>query len=185
MINWKKIVCTLLLLSPVLLIKAQQKDSSNTISDSSITAFVKSLQKRGADETVRSIEKYKSGQLAIKQQHLIEEIKNYTQKAKILLKNRIDSFLISKEIKSTSEYLEIAGDGVFKNKSNTQSQRNLAVTAAIYTELLDRTTLRQKQISTYSKNLIELRDKIDSLNADRALYMFPNNSISTLKYIKK
>ncbi len=68
--------------------------------------------------------------------------------------------LISKEIKSTSEYLEIAGDGVFKNKSNTQSQRNLAVTAAIYTELLDRTTLRQKQISTYSKNLIELRGKV-------------------------
>lgn len=185
MINWKKIVCTILLLSPVFLIKAQQKDSSNNTSDSSITAFVKSLQKRGADETVRSIEKYKSGQLAIRQQQLIEEIKNYTQKAKIHLKNGIDTLAIANELKNTNTYLSIAGDGVFTNKADIQSQRNLAVTAAIYTELLDRITVRQNQISNYTKKLIDLRNKIDSLNADPALYKFPDDSLSTLKYIKK
>lgn len=187
MIPWKKLLFSVFMASQFLVLTAQQKDSTinNPTTDTATSNFVKKLQKRGDDETIRSIEKYKSGQLAIRQQHLIEEIKNYTQKAKIQLRNGIDSFAIATELKNTTAHLAIAGDGVLINKSDLQSQRNLAVTAAIYTELLDRMSVRQKQISNYAKSLIDLRDKIDSLNADPALYKFPNDSISTLTYIKK
>jgi hypothetical protein len=76
-------------------------------------------------------------------------------------------------------------EGVFVNKGTIQTQRNLAVSSAILTELLFKMKDIQRNVTDYNNNLLNFRDRIDSLSIDSALYTFPSDSLSSLKYIRK
>jgi hypothetical protein len=66
---------------------------STKLSSSQNQNFVQKLQKLGTAKTGRSIEKYKDGQIAIKQKSLIEEIKNITEHANLIMKKGLDTLV--------------------------------------------------------------------------------------------
>jgi potassium efflux system protein len=148
-------------------------------------SFVKLLQKRGTEETVRSIEKYNAGQIVKRQKYLIEEIRTTTQRANSYMKKGLDTPGIVQALEKTNASLKIVSDGIFINKGTVQTRRNLAVSSVILAELLIEMNHHKNALNTYTNNLINFRDKIDSLSMDSALYTFPSDSLNAIKYIQK
>ena len=74
---------------------------------------------------------------------------------------------------------------MFTNKGSTQTQRNLAVTATIVDELLDVISARKLQLDKYTNQLINFKDKLDSLGSDSSLYYFPSDSLAVIKYANR
>jgi hypothetical protein len=88
-------------------------------------------------------------------------------------------------LKNSNESLNLVKEGVFVNRGSIQTQRNLAVSAAILTELLVKMKEQQEKVTNYSNSLLGFRDRIDSLSIDSALYTFPSDSLASVKYIQK
>jgi len=154
-------------------------------SDTAKSSFVTRMQKLGREETINSIEKYRLGRIAIKQKFLLEEIKSTVQKAKIYLRKGIDSASILGALKSSNEALALVKEGVFVNTGTIQTQRNLAVSAAILSELLVKMREQQNDVADYNDDLVDFRDRLDSLSTDSALYSFSPDSLTTLRYVQK
>jgi hypothetical protein len=166
-------------------VHAKPADTSQLASDTIQPEFIIKLQEKGKEITHRNIEKYKAGKLAIKQQYLLDEIKSTAERAKIYLKKGIDTSNISSELKQTGIYLNIVKQGVFLNTGTIQTQRNLAASSAVLTELLNTIKDQKAELSEYNKDLIDFRNKIDSLSSDPALYTTPPDSLGALQYIQK
>jgi potassium efflux system protein len=166
---------------------AQKKDSlpdSKKI-DSARISFVERIQKAGAAEAVRSIEKWKEGRIAIKQQALMDELSKVNQRIKLHLKRPVDTIAVNRELAKTRAAIEIVDDGVFVNKGSAQTQRNLAVSSAVLSELIIKLSVTKAEVDNYYKTLVAYRDKIDSLYSDSALYFFSSDSLSTIKYYRR
>lgn len=166
---------------------AQSTDTVSQVTDSNkqVSAFVKQLQKVGREETERSIKKYQTGINTIRQQKLLDELRITIQKVKILLAKGLDTVYINKELQKASSHLTLIGDGIFVNKGSIQTQRNLAVSAAILTELKGRIRVIREDVVSYNNTLMGYRNYIDSIYTDSVLYTFPDDSVATAKYVGK
>lgn len=166
---------------------AQQADSTVGTGkrDTSRLDFVGRFKKLGTEEAVRSINTYEKGRLSIHQRKVVDLIDKTSQQLKIYLKKGIDTLGIIEELKTTRSSLDIVREGVFVNKGTVQTQRNLTVSSAILTELVARIHRRRLQLETYATDLVNYRDRIDSLSSDTAIYSFPDDSLKLLKYLQK
>ena len=166
---------------------AQQADSAVGANkrDSSRLDFVGRFKKFGTEEAVRSIDTYEKGRLSIHQRKVVDLIDKTSQQLKIYLKKGIDTSGIIEELKTTRSSLNIVREGVFVNKGTVQTQRNLTVSSAILTELVARIHRRRLQLETYADDLVNYRDRIDSLSSDTAIYSFPDDSLKLIKYLQK
>lgn len=166
---------------------AQKKDSlpNGRKIDSARISFVERIQKAGAAEAIRSIEKWKEGRIAIKQQALLDELTKVNQKIKLHLKRPIDTIAVNRELAKTRKAIDIVNDGVFVNKGSAQTQRNLAVSSAVLSELIIKLSVTKAEVDNYYKTLVGYRDIIDSLYSDTALYFFSSDSLTTIKYYRK
>ncbi|ULQ54596.1 mechanosensitive ion channel family protein [Flavihumibacter fluvii] len=160
-------------------VNAQQPDTAVE------SSFIEKWKKIGAQETYHSEEKYKAGRIAIRQQFLIDEIRATSQRAKIYLRKGIDTLAVNGILDNAEASVGIVNDGVFENTGTYQTQRNLTVSAAILTELLYEVTKQKNLVVNYTRNLVNFRDRIDSLSNDSALYTFPKDSLGIVKYINK
>lgn len=158
---------------------------SATAQDTDSSEFIRRLKKIGDQETYNSIQKYRAGQIAIRQQVLLEGIRSVTERAKIYLKNGLDTTGILQTLNSTNHSLELVKDGVFVNAGSSHSQRDLAVSAAILSELMVNMARVKNEVATYTHDLVSFRNQIDSLSMDSALYTFPKDSIGSVKYISR
>lgn len=176
-------ICLLLHLQTI----CQSSDSTATGTDSNqrVSEYVKKLQAVGKAETQRSIKKYQDGMNTIRQQKLLDELRITIQKVKILLAKGLDTVYINNELQKTSFYLTLIGDGIFVNKGTVHTQRNLAVSSAILTELKGRIRVIREDVATYSNTLMGYRNYIDSIYTDSVLYTFPDDSVATAKYVGK
>ncbi len=150
--------------------------------DSSKSPFVRSMQQLGSDEAARSIIKFQDEQVSKRQRQLVDQIARTNQQLKIFLKKGIDTASIKNELEETRSSLEIVKEGVFVNKGTSQTHRNLTVSSAILTELINRMSSKKYQLDLYANGLIDFRDKLDSLQADTVLYHFPDDSLKIRKY---
>jgi len=166
------------------LIAQEQADSLKTVPNDSI-GFVKRLRDIGFKEAKRSRLKFNLEKESIQQQELIEKIRIATQKANAFISTGVDTLTIKEEVAEIKTTIDFAVDGVFKNQDKTQSFRNLTTTYRLLKELLYRVTVRQKQVDTYHKKLVNHRFQIDSLSADSVLYDFPTDSVQIVKYLKQ
>ncbi len=184
---WKKLCLCCFFIQCTVQVFSQHADSSiqRILNDTLQPDFVSDLQKKGNEITDRNIKKYKAGRLAIRQQYLIEEIRGTTQKAKIYLKKGIDRNRSYRQLEETRASFNIANEGVFQNTGTIQTQRNLAASSAVLTELLRQLVDQKNELEDYNNDLIAFRDKIDSLSSDPALYTSPSDSLAALKYIQK
>jgi potassium efflux system protein len=147
--------------------------------------FVHIMQKRGHDETIRSIEKYQNGRVDVHQTQALEFLKALNRQAKIVLKEGIDTVGINNLLKQTEASVTIVSDGVFVNKGTSQTQRNLSVSSAVLVELSKRLEDRKNTLDVYTSKIAGFRFKIDSLYSDSVIYIFPNDSVAVRKYISK
>ena len=180
---------TLLIVSCLLItvVATAQKDTlkSPKPSDTLKNDFVTSVQTVGAVEAHKSVEQFKAGRIAIRQDHVLEEIKKTTQKAKDFLKRIIDTSGLNKDLAYTDSIYAIAGDGIFTNRGTAQTYRNLTTSKVLLQQLLDKTNERKEVLDLFQKRLQGFRDKIDSLSSDSALYTFPEDSVAVVLYLKK
>lgn len=176
-------ICFLLHLQGI----SQSPDSISTVADSTpgVSEFVKQLQKVGREETQRSIKKYQSGINSVRQQKLLDELRLTIQKVKILLAKGLDTIYIDEELNKNASHLNTIRDGIFENKGSIQTQRNLAVSSAILTELNSRINILRKDVAYYGGTLMGYRNYIDSIYTDSVLYTFPNDSVAVAKYLGK
>ena len=165
----------------------QQKppDSLKTKYDSAINKLFNSIEQYGADEQRKNINEYNEGSLATKQNELIEEIRTLTLEAKVYLESGLDTTGLSTEINNIERWYEITSDGVFINVGTLQSRQNLETSYKIMRELVTRTLARKSALDNYYKNLIGLKNKIDSLYKDSVLYKFSSDSAVLKRYVKK
>ncbi len=136
-------------------------------------------------EFKQRVGRYREGVLRIKQQNILDELRVTINRAETYQKSTINSDVIINLINSTREHLSVVNEGVFINKTPVPSQRNLAVSAGILTELLTRTELQQDVIGIYARNLVNFRVRIDSLASDSSLLIIPSDPGLVKKYLQK
>lgn len=165
-----------------------QKDSLSSHQSDSLNAsqqllnIVKSKAKEAAQQ---SIDKFKDGRTAIRQQQLLREIDRVVQKAKDYLKRGIDTSGTRSELSEIDRLFAIAGDGIFTKRGVIQSQRDLTTSYHLFSILLHKVQARKNIIDKYQSDLSYFRDRIDSLASDSSLYIFPSDSLSFWTYFTK
>lgn len=184
MLRYQRIIFGLIALLFFLSTAAQQTDTIS-VDDTSTTGFLQKIRKFGQQETINSIQKYQSGRIVIQQQRMLQEIHQASERARILLKNGIDTSTFSRELKETAGYLEIVDDGIFVNKGSGHTTRNLTVSAVVLNELFTHTQKSRSKLSDHINSLVNLQNRIDSLSADSSLYTFPLDSAGSAQYLKK
>jgi small-conductance mechanosensitive channel len=184
LIPGKKFVCSTLLTILFYSAWSQQADTTKP-SDTVGSAFVRSMQKLGSEEAVRSIEKFREEQISKKQLQLVNLIARTNHQLNSYLRKGLDTAGIRNELEETRNSLEIIKDGVFINKGTSQTHRNLTVSSDILSELIKRMVAKKNQLDEYRNMLVDFRDKLDSLQADSVLYYFPNDSVRIRKYQTK
>jgi len=166
---------------------AQQGDSLPQVhsNDSTHMDFVSRVKKIGAEEVKRSTAAFREGRVAIRQDEVIESIVKTTQKLKDYLKAGIDTFGISAELDKINKWYAVISDGVFVNTGSAQTNRNLVISSQLLRELIYKTALQKNRLQKYYRDLVDFRDRIDSLSSDSALYDFPSDSAAIAQYLQK
>jgi len=184
LIRFTKFLPVLLILLVGFNVAAQQKGASH-VPDTIRKDFVSKVNRLEVEEAKKSMDDYQREKEEIKQNQLMEDMKKITQKVKIYIKTGIDSAAIDRELERMRSIADFVGDGIFTHKGTTQTYRNLTTSSKILRELLNQIEARKKQIDLYEKNLINFRLKTDSIQADPAVYHFPQDSVQIRKYLHK
>ncbi len=153
--------------------------------DSVPASFIEKVRKLGQKETMNSIEKFRAGRITLQQGKLLQDIRMVTRKAKLYLDKGIDTTAYHQFIDNTRYQLSYVEEGLNNQHPATQTQRNLAVSAAILQELKSRSNTRRTALTNYLDNINDYIDQIDSLSADSALYTFPQDSANTQQYLRR
>jgi potassium-dependent mechanosensitive channel len=184
--NYRKLRCYIPILSCICSVHLFGQSTDTTNVDSiRIPGFVQKVKKAATDETNRSLLTYKEGRISKLQRQTINAIRTTSQSAKLYMKDGLDTSDIINDLDLATRSLSIAREGVLTDKGSTQTQRNLSVTAAILTELLQNLSAKKLLLDNYAGNLIEYKDRIDSLSSDTSLYYFPDDSVAIVKYAKR
>ncbi|WP_177192228.1 mechanosensitive ion channel family protein [Chitinophaga arvensicola] len=147
--------------------------------------IVTTLREMGAAESVKSVQKYEEEKTGNRQRAVLERIRSLSQQTKILLKRGIDTVSFDQSRVDAKRSLETVKDGILVNKGSSQTQRNLEVSAAIVNELYARITDQKKALQIYAAKVTALRMQIDSVSSDPSLFVFPADSASAMKQIRR
>src|SRR6187402_1307028 len=167
------------------LAKPQPAAHDTIITDTVDKKVLIPLRQRVADEIKRNIDQLNLDKIATRQNKVLDDILEVSQKANDYLENGIDTAGIASQLDYILRLYDVAGDGIFKNKGTTQTERNLATTASLLRELLNRAEISKHSLESYLKNLVGFQNDIDSLASDSILIELPSDSISLLNLISK
>lgn len=156
-------------------IKAQWGDSS----------FAEKVRKLSREEIITSTQKYRDGKIAERQELLIKDLRQTSERATIYLKKGNDTAGYFSQLRASREQLDVAMRGISAARDSIQTARNLAVSSVILRELLTRITERSSRLSVNAHTVSDFIDRIDSLSADTALYSFPTDSLQFVRYLRK
>jgi hypothetical protein len=143
------------------------------------------LRQRVADEIKRNIEQLRADRITKRQNEVLNNILKVSQKANDYLEKGIDTAGIGSQLDHVLQLYDVAGDGIFTNKGTTQTERNLATSATLLNELLNKTEIGKRALDSYLKNLVGFQNNIDSLASDSILIELPKDSISLVNLISK
>lgn len=186
----KKISCFLLFcicFFSLISLHAQKKDtlSGSKVKDSLKLDFVARMQAFAQQSSKKSAEEFDADKAAIGQIKTFDEIKRTMQKAKIYLKRNLDTAGPKQDLKAIERDFVIAGDGVFTNTGSAQTFRNLTTTSKILDELLNIANARKVVLDARQQDLNNFRYQLDSLLSVPALFKFPKDSTTLMKYLQK
>ena len=143
------------------------------------------LRQRMADEIKRNIEQLKADKITARQNVILDDILKVSQKANDYLEKGIDTAGIASQVDYVLRIYDVAVDGVFTNKGSTQTERNLATSSKLLSELQNKIEIGEQTLENYLKNMVGLRNNIDSLASDSILIELPSDSVSLMNLISK
>jgi len=183
----RPLLCLLACLALLHPAAAQTTDTIQTINpeDTVHSAFVKKVKEAGQHDGLRSMATARSNKIEKHQRLLLGQMRKTMQEAKFYLQRGIDTTTISRALTSNQRALELARDGVITHKGSGQTLRNLTVSSIILSELLQENEKHKNQLEDYTSDLSDYRERIDSLSGDSTLYIFPNDSVSLMRYVSK
>ena len=168
------------------LVKQEPPPAHDTIITDTVTKEVLiPLRQRVADEIKRNMDQLNLDKIAARQNKVLDDILEVSQKANDYLENGIDTAGIASQLDYILRLYDVAGDGIFTNKGTTQTERNLATTSSLLKELLNRARISKNSLESYLKNLVGFQTNIDSLASDSVLIELPSDSISLINLISK
>ncbi|HMK19068.1 MAG TPA: mechanosensitive ion channel domain-containing protein [Chitinophagaceae bacterium] len=168
------------------LVKQVPPPANDTIITDTVTKEVLiPLRQRVADEIKKNIDQLNRDKIAARQNKVLDDILEVSQKANDYLGSGIDTAGIASQLDYILRLYDVGGDGVFTNKGTTQTERNLATTSSLLRELLNRAEISKHSLESYHKNLVGFQNNIDSLASDTILIELPSDSISLLNLISK
>lgn len=181
------LLCTLLLTCFCFELHAQGNDTlaKPKILNPDRPGFMDRIQAFAKAESQESIDDFAADKAAIAQYKLLEQIKAGMQKAKLYLRNGIDTNGTKADLELIHRDMVIAGDGVFTNKGSAQTFRNLSATTKILTELYSKASIRKIRLENYNDALNKFHFQLDSLSADPAFFKFPKDSAASAKYLQQ
>ncbi|ETZ21979.1 mechanosensitive ion channel domain-containing protein [Pedobacter sp. V48] len=141
-------------------------------------AFAKRSSKKSADE-------FNADKATIAQIKTFDEIKRTMQKAKVYVNGKLDTTDTKTELKEIEKDFAVAVDGVFTNKGSSQTFRNLTATSKILSELLGKINTWKLKLDVRQQELNNFRYQLDSLLSVPALFKFPTDSSTLMKYLQK
>ncbi len=147
--------------------------------------FVKQLKQLGFDEVKKGMRKFEDDRIETKQNELIENIQKTMLAATNYVEIGVDTIGLNDEQADINHWYNIVVDGVLINKGTAQTKGNLDVSGKILKVLLTQTQDRQKAVDKYYGQLLEFRNKIDSLYSDSSLYRLSSDSATAARYLKK
>src|SRR6478752_7853546 len=167
------------------LVKKQPPAHDTIITDTVTKEVLIPLRQRVADEIKKNIDQLNRDKIAARQNKVLDDILEVSQKANDYLESGIDTAGIASQLDYILRLYDVAGDGIFTNKGTTQTERNLATTSSLLRELLNRAEISKHSLESYHKNLVGFQNNIDSLASDTILIELPSDSISLLNLISK
>src|SRR6185436_5334624 len=168
------------------LVKQEPTPTHDTIITDTVTKEVLiPLRQRVADEIKKNIDQLNRDKIAARQNKVLDDILDISQKANDYLESGIDTAGIASQLDYILRLYDVAGDGVFTNKGTTQTERNLATTSSLLRELLNRAEISKYSLESYLKNLVGFQNNIDSLASDSILIELPSDSVSLISLISK
>ncbi|MGM9475471.1 mechanosensitive ion channel family protein [Pedobacter sp. GSP4] len=183
----KAFLLILILMCTFNLLRAQKQDSlhGSTLSDSLKQTFVQKMQDFAKRSAKKSKEEFEADKATIDQIRIFEQFRKTMQKARNYLNNGLDTPGIKNELKEIDDDFVKAGDGVFTNKGTAHTFRNLTATSKILAELLKKANARKISLDANQQLLNNFRYQLDSLSSEPALFKFPQDSVSLMKYLNK
>lgn len=165
----------------------QSADSSAQIQipDIKTDTFFEKIEQLGHEEAMQSLKKFKDGRRSIHNRKILDEIDKTTQLARIALRKGVDTLSLNVELDRTQMNIDLARDGIFDNKGTAQTYRNLTTSSSIVEELQYRLLKRKEQLDPYTAELVDYKDRIDSLSSDSSIYVFPSDYANRAKYLQK
>jgi hypothetical protein len=162
-----------------------EHDSTKMKYDSATNRLFNSANQLKTDIRRRNLNEYNEDIIATKQDEIIEKIRALTIEAKGYLENGLDTTGLAADLNKIEYWYHVTSDGVFTNTSGLQTHRNLETTYKIMDELLTRILKRKSALDDHYKNLLVLRNTIDSLYNQNVLYKFSSDSAVLMRYVKK
>jgi len=167
------------------LVKREPTAHDTIITDTVTKEVLIPLRQRVADEIKKNIDQLNRDKIAARQNKVLDDILKVSQKANDYLENGIDTAGIASQLNYILRLYDVAGDGIFTNKGTTQTERNLATTSSLLSELLNRAEISKHSLESYLKSLVGYQNNIDSLASDSILIELPSDSISLINLMSK
>lgn len=159
-----------------------ENQSSTTDGDSSKSNFIRQIQAVGAVEYVKSLDKFESRKIYLRQHDLITELKNENFKVKALLNKGISYSEIQNQMREFKSLIPFILNGISENDDELQTERNLTVSAAIFREMLDELETQKEKVDAFASQIRRSQYVIDSISAEKDLYLFSSDSLQTRQY---
>ena len=160
-------------------------DSAEIKYDSAKNKLFNHIRQFGDSGRKKNLVDYTEDTIATKQDETIELIKKLTLEAQSYLENGLDTAGLTTELIKIKQWYDITSDGVFTNTGTMQTHRNLETSYKIMRELLTRMVERKSTLDRYYKNLVHLRNTIDSLYQEEILYKFSSDSTVLMRYVER
>jgi potassium efflux system protein len=154
-------------------------------SRASLPGFSARAQKAIRAISARSVRKYEEEAVAIGQQKTLENIEKEIRVARLFIKNELDTAMISAELTHAKASFAIVKRGLIVEKGGVQAHRNLSVSGAVLTQLLQDISLRKVQVDKMAETVVRHRFTLDSLSTDSLLYTLSSDSAKIISYLKK
>jgi small-conductance mechanosensitive channel len=167
------------------LVKQQPPAHDTIITDTVTKEVLIPLRQRVADEIKKNIDQLNRDKIAARQNKVLDDILEISQKANDYLESGIDTAGIASQLDYILRLYDVAGDGILTNKGTTQTERNLATTSSLLRELLNRAEISKHSLESYLKSLVGFQNNIDSLASDSILIELPSDSVSLINLISK
>ncbi|MCH5719390.1 hypothetical protein [Niabella hibiscisoli] len=136
-------------------------------------------------EILESALEFRQDLSSTRRQEILEAIKKETFNARDFVKNGVDTAGLSRELAQILDWYKISVDGIFVNAGSAQVYRNLATSRILINELHKRLLQRKTQLDTYTKQLLNFRNRIDSFATDSSLFIAPTDSVHATQYFSE